>query len=418
MTIPLEYAGGAAIILDPDDNRRGPFSFTPDLPYHTAYQTDFFTQESDAVTRSRLCGSCHNVDNPVLEWDEGQNQYWPNTMNAPAQSFDGITLFPVERTFDEWKYSQYARGGVYAPQFAGEKSDGVVEACQDCHLPHTTGYAADTAFNPALRDCTSSGCLPEHDMVGGNTWVPQLLQESAWRFNAISDISYLDSTILRAEQMLRMAATLTVTLVPSGTEKIALVRVTNQAGHKLPTGYPEGRQMWLNLQAFDSGHNVVYESGMYDFNAGQLVRDSDIKIYEVKQGITPELSAIINQPDGESFHFVLNNTVIKDNRIPPLGYQQTEYDRPGLRPVGTVYVDGQNWDETVYVVPNGTERVLVTLYYQTSSQEYIEFLSSNGGIDGKILGELWADSKSPPVVMKKAFAPGYILYLPLKLRYQ
>jgi uncharacterized repeat protein (TIGR01451 family) len=416
MSVPSAYTGGAAIIVDPDDNRRGPFSFVPPLSYHTAYQSDFLNQNSDAVTRSRLCGSCHNVDNPVLQWDETREQYWPNEMDTPAQTFDSTTLFPVERTYDEWLFSQFAKQGVYAPQFAGMKGDGMVSACQDCHMPRLSGYGADIAFDPVLRDCGIDGCLPEHSMIGGNTWVPQILQESTWRLSAGADSIYLEQTKSRAEMMLRKAATLTVTLTTSGTNKIATVRVKNQTGHKLPTGYPEGRQMWLHIKAFNVSNQVVYESGAYDLQTGQLDRDADIKVYEIKQGITPELAAILDQPAGESFHFVLNNTVVKDNRIPPRGVLQTEYDKPGLKPVQAVYLDGQYWDDTEYILPASTVRVLVTLYYQTASREYVDFLTSLGGIDGLVMGELWESSKSPPVVMAKAWVPGYALYLPLTLR--
>ena len=75
-------------------------------------------------------------------------------------------------------------------------------------------------------------------------------------------------------------------------------------------------QIWIHLQAFDEDNKLVYESGAYDFQTGVLDR-SDTKVYEVKQGITPELAAILPQNAGESFHFVLNNTTLKDNRIPP-----------------------------------------------------------------------------------------------------
>jgi hypothetical protein len=212
--------------------------------------------------------------------------------------------------------------------------------------------------------------------------------------------------------MLRQAATMTVTLTTSGTQKLATVRVTNETGHKLPTGYPEGRQMWINLKAYDEDGNLIDESGAYDFNTGQLDR-ADAKVYEAKQGITHELADLLGEPAGDSFHFVLNNEVVKDNRIPPRGYTQDAFDEPGLRPVGATYEDGQHWDETRYLLPEGTERVLATLYYQTASKEYVEFLKERGGVDGEALYELWKTSKSPPQVMARAWWPNHPVYLPL-----
>ncbi len=414
--VPLDFVGSSAMIVDPQDRRRGPFSFGLALPYHSAYQTDFLRQTGDAITRARMCGTCHNVHNPVLSWDETRQQFWPNAMGEAAPSFSSEALFPIETTFDEWLYSEFARGGVYLPQFAGAKADGIVKTCQDCHMPRATGYAADAAFNPILRDCQTAGCLPTHIFAGANDWVPRLLQDTRWRLNASQDKAYLDLTALYAESMLRKAATLTMTVTTSDTQKIATVRVTNHSGHKLPTGYPEGRQLWLNVQAFAANGDLVYASGHYDFATGELNRDADIKVYEVLQGISPELAQVLQFPSGASFHFVLNNTVIKDNRIPPVGYSISLYDRPGLRPVGAFYADGQNWDETIYTLPPETARILVILYYQTASKEYIDFLRQHGGVDGWFLGEMWETSKSPPQIVAVAFWPSFEVFLPLLAR--
>ena len=411
--VPNGWVGSGAIILDPQDRRRGPFAFATPLPYHSTYQTDLLAQSGDAVTHSRICGSCHNVSNPVLSWDAGRGQFWPNSMNARAPSFSAGQLFPVETTFDEWLYSDYARLGVYAPQFAGSKPGGIVRSCQDCHMPRSVGYAADTAFNPVLRDCLSSGCLPEHTLTGANTWVPKLLQNPFWRLSTPGDGGRLNNTIVQAQSMLQKAATLTVTIETTGSDLTALVRVTNQTGHKLPTGYAEGRQMWLHLRAFDAQGQLVYESGRLNPLSGLLERDTDARVYEIKQGLTPELAAVLGLPPGESFHFVLNNTVIKDNRIPPRGYTPAMYNQPGLRPVGASYGSGQYWDEVRYNLPPGTASVMVFLYYQTAAGEYVDFLRRTGGLDGQTLGQMWENSKSPPVLMAAAYWPSYPLYLTL-----
>jgi len=255
-------------------------------------------------------------------------------------------------------------------------------------------------------------------MAGGNSWTPELLQDARWRLESTSEGTYLDSTAQQARDMLDKAATVTVALTTSGTDKVAVVQVTNQTGHKLPTGYPEGRRMWLHVQVFDAGDNLVYESGVYNPTTGVLTEDPDIKIYEVKQGLTPELAALLEKDEGASFHFVLNNTIVKDNRIPPRGYTAAAFDQPGLRPVGATFLDGQHWDDTTYTLPPAAERVLVTLYYQTASKEYVDFLRANGGVDGATLGTLWEDSKSPPVVVARAWVPDHPVYMPMVFRLQ
>ena len=414
--VPQDYLGSSALIVDPLDNRRGPFAFDPALPYHTAYQTDLMNQTGDAATRARVCGTCHNLDNPALSWDGARGQYWPNETDAAAPDFQMGDLFPIERTYDEWLNSAYAQGGIVAAQFAGDRPGGIVETCQDCHLTGVTGVAADSAFDPVTRDCATTGCLPVHYFSGGNTWMPRLLQNSEWRLSPSSESRYLDATAASARSMLSKAASLTVTLTTSGTQQVAIVRVTNETGHKLPTGYPEGRQMWLQLTAYDVDDAAIYESGVYTGDQGRLVRDADIKVYEVRQGLTPELASFLGVPGGEGFHFVLSNTVLKDNRIPPRGYTQAAFDAPGLRPVGATYVDGQHWDETVYEVPAATDRVVAILWYQVASREYIDFLEARGGIDGLALCQLWDGLQSLPEIMAAAWTSGQMYYLPVVMR--
>ena len=280
-------------------------------------------------------------------------------------------------------------------------------------MPRTIGVAAN---NGVLRDCATTSCLPAHTLVGGNTWAPRLLQDTRWRLNAAEDATVLEQSMLAAADMLRKAATLTVTLDLSGTQPTATVRIINTSGHKLPTGYAEGRRMWLTVRAFDAAGSQVYVSGAYAAATGILAEDPDLKVYEVKQGLTPELATGLGKTPGESFHFVLNNSVVKDNRIPPRGYTVAAFDEVGLLPVGAVYTDGQFWDETVYPLPADAVAMTAVLYYQTASREYVEFLRANGGADGAMLGELWDDDKSPPVVMAVAMAPVRAGYLPMVAR--
>jgi hypothetical protein len=218
--------------------------------------------------------------------------------------------------------------------------------------------------------------------------------------------------------MLKKSATVSVSLAQGGGSKQAIVRIVNESGHKLPTGYAEGRRMWLSVQAFDANNRVVYASGVYDPSTGVLAKDPAIKVYEIKQGLTPELATFLGKDPGESFHFVLNNTTIKDNRIPPRGYTVAAFNRPGMAPVGATYADGQFWDDTVYNLPDNAVRVVASFYYQTASKEYIDFLRTRGGPDGAMLGTLWDTLKSPPELVAQVetvlgAGDNYMLYFPV-----
>lgn len=405
-TLPADHVGSAMLIIDPEDNRRGPFALSPAPPHPKAtWRTDFFGQNRDPVTEARVCGSCHNLDNPTLSWDPVVGRYAPNAENMAAPSFAKGELFPIERTYDEWLKSDYATAqGVHAPQFAGSKPDGIVRTCQDCHMPRTTGMAAIGDVN---RDCVTTGCLPEHSFAGANTWAPRLLQDARWRLKATGDAVHLNAAMVSARAMLQRAATMTLDFDPTAATKQVTVRVTNETGHKLPTGYPEGRRIWLNVRAYNADGLLVFESGAYDAQTGVLADDPYLKVYEAKLAI--DSGAAVT----ETFHFVLNNHVLKDNRIPPRGYTVAAFDQPGLRPIAAAYADGQYWDVTTYPLPADAVAVAVVLYYQTASKEYVDFLRERGGADGVVLGQMWDDLKSPPEVMDVAMTPVQFSYLPV-----
>ena len=180
------------------------------------------------------------------------------------------------------------------------------------------------------------------------------------------------------------------------------VTVTNNTGHKLPTGYPEGRRMWLNIKFYDESMTLIAESAAYDPNTGELGHDAEAKIYETKPGLDETIAPLVGVEPGASFHFVLNNKIFKDNRIPPRGFTNAAFADFGGAPVGHSYADGQYWDDTQYSVPAGATSAEVTLYYQTTSKEYVEFLRDENTTNtkGQELYDLWtSNAMSPPEMM-------------------
>jgi hypothetical protein len=196
----------------------------------------------------------------------------------------------------------------------------------------------------------------------------------------------ITASIDRATQMLRDASDMDVTQLGNQLN----VRVTNMSGHKLPTGYPEGRRMWLNVKFLDVNDALVAERGAYDFGTGTLAT-AGTRVYEARFGLTPDVASDVGLPAGESFHFILNNVVLHDNRIPPIGFTNAGFESVQAQPVGHAYADGQHWDDTVYGIPREATKAVVTLYYQAASKEYAEFLLGENGTDnrGQIAYDMW-----------------------------
>ena len=59
------------------------------------------------------------------------------------------------------------------------------------------------------------------------------------------------------------------------------------------------------------------------------------------------------------FHLVLNNVIMKDNRIPPAGFTNAEFEAIKAAPVGETFQDGQHWHDTLYHIPVGASEAVV-----------------------------------------------------------
>lgn len=362
--------------------RRGPYAYESgsELKAPHGWQYSAFHDRGD------ICGTCHDVTTPIT--NEGPLK----TLILPDGSDSGVPM-PVERTFTEWRNSDFAdvifrdRLGDdfdFSPQLARSAN------CQDCHMA--------SSEDPIARACTNTsegsrtGNLPVHEFVGANTWVPAIIRDeyATQVGGGVEDrVADIDRTILRARDMLTQRSALIETAaVEDGPDALtATVKVTNLAGHKLPTGYAEGRRMWLHVVARDASDNVVWENGAWDPDTGALAQDAQTKIYETLQGIwndTTQSCEIEDELGRKQFHFVLNNCIAKDNRIPPLGF--TGADNLEIRPVGHEYPPVSpgaaalvNYDVTTYSIPVppgtvGPVSVTATLKFQIASDDYVTFL--------------------------------------------
>ena len=365
--------------------RRGPYDYAEgDLsPPHEWDYSEYHTQ-------SAICGVCHNVTSP--DTSDG-----PLKTLKLADGTDTGLPFPIERTFDEWQQSQYAQ----APE----------QTCQACHMPVSEDPTATACTLPGYPNRT--GDLPVHQFAGGNSWIPGIIKGQYAQGiydNGGSDRSAsYDQTIAWARQQLTRAAAVETTIPsytpPAGGADGAMtvdVKVTNLSGHKLPSGYSEGRRMWLNLQVHDANGALVFESAAYDAATAVLTRDAQARVYEVFQGIFNHNGSggcdVVDGSGNPMFHFVASDCVGKDTRIPPLGFRPATADDPNgyaLRPVPVGYYPETtpgsgtlvNYDVASYTVPVpgsavGPLTATARLYYQTSSKEYIEFLRDQAVANG------------------------------------
>jgi hypothetical protein len=392
--------GNAQYVVDPRDVRRGPFSDVP-INFHgfSLWNERVWLITSPFHSKSEFCGTCHDVSNPVFS-KNAAGQYQLNPVNAPHPTQLPSDMFPEQRTYSEWKNSTFATTGVtFADGRFGGNLTGPMRSCQDCHMPDQVGGGC--VFWDSGDPWFTRQNMPQHSFAGSNTWVIDAIA-----FQAGMDAESIGLTPERVQaskarniQMLRDASDMELTQVGGQLR----VRVINQSGHKLPSGYPEGRRMWVNVRFLDAAGGTVAERGAY--NPATATLTADTKVYEAKHGIDASVAAATGLPAGVNFHLALANTKFKDNRIPPRGFTNAAFAADGCPPVNYSYADGQHWDDTLFAVPAGAVQAVATLYYQTTSREYIEFLRDANKTDstGQTAYDLWAMfGKSAPVDMDSA----------------
>ena len=475
------YYGSGMGVLSVNNAKIGPYA-DPASPH--GFQQSAFHRSED------FCGTCHDVSNPAVG-DLAHNHgamtplspgSFSGVPGAPVDGKAAFNNFPyqygiVERTYSEHKaslapqtlVSDYLnlptelQAGAFEDAYLaataaspdGNYLDGTPRTftCQSCHMPPKEGKGCNKNNAPVRAD------LPLHDQTGGNYWMGDVLQYMDAQGELVlggglssGEIAALDAGKARAEHNLTRSASLSV----QGDE----LKVVNLTGHKLISGYPEGRRMWLNVKWRDAGGALLREDGAYGPLSVTLggapaqvetlldLHDPHARVYEAHYGMTSEwaqqlltlgypsdlalsydrvseavvrtLGELAAQPPGtsfETFRFVLNNTVVKDNRIPPYGLDHDQAVARNVLPVpadqyGNPGAGGayEHYDEVELDPPIGAATAEIALLYQSTSWEYVQFLylANDGtsaflGQTGDDLLDAWLNTEmASPRVMATA----------------
>lgn len=261
------------------------FSATKRGPFDNAVSPAHATKTDGLYQRSEFCGMCHNVTHPL----SGR---------------------PIERTYEEWKESPYNTG-----------DPATSTQCQDCHMRQTPGNPGTGAVEKRDNPGKAAAMGPErphiwtHYFVGGNALYPD-------RPNA-------DRRRAMVEDRLRHAAKLEILPedAPKGAGDLATfrVRVHNVgAGHKLPTGLSEVREIWLDVTVTDAAGKVLLRSGEIGEGGGI---DPTSAIFKTFLGIgktNVKLSCCFFAI-GERNKILSAERITRDRRILPKGYDEEKY---------------------------------------------------------------------------------------------
>jgi hypothetical protein len=406
-------AGGGQYFVSDDGAKRGGWADVDgnhSILYSRFHKSKYF------------CGACHDVSNPALANLELAGL--PDQSGGEhliSEQYPAYRYFHIERTFSEFMLSAYAQtpGAATNPEYEA-LSGGIDWAgkCQDCHMPEVTGYASNKPDSPLRPDDSTehpNDGMPIHDFSGGNPWTLEILAslDSSGPIYDPCNVAILDKgpAVLtldldaglspkdygaaikagsdRAKNSLQIAATLKD--LAYGSYEGLSFKVQNNTGHKLISGFPEGRRMFLNIKAYSDEGSLIGEVNPYDYTVGTLKgleHSASSPALDPNESYMDELvyevhfeSALTGE--AETFHAALATGRAKDNRIPPKGFDianaaerlcEPTYHGHSESNYFTAEEYAGGYDQVSVPVPFDANHVSATLYYQGTSREYIEFL--------------------------------------------
>jgi hypothetical protein len=308
-----EGIGNAPYVLEPGDVKWGRNMSGADSPSHEIEGHEFYDE-------SAYCGMCHNIYHPV------------NNLTLAA-------------TYTEWEEGPYAERGVN---------------CQDCHM--TPGIVS---FERNPGKAASSGPEREHVythyFAGGNAFVTEVMGEGRHEKKAIEYLQSAASLEVKAPESAEPEENVEVE-----------VKITNTgAGHKIPTGVTEEREMWLELIVEDANGREIYHSGSLD----EKGRIDQATVYHTVFADS-EGNPTVKVWEAES--------VLSDNRIAP---KESAVEKHSF----SMPEDASN--------PLRTKAVL---HYRSASQEHIDELFGNGTYNVPVI-----DMATYPEEEEKTSVPGF-----------
>lgn len=293
------------------------------------------------ITSAELCGSCH-------------------TVIVPGPSGDIVE----QATYLEWRSSSFA----------------ATTPCQSCHVPTVDdlGRAIVTPVASFPDDLLPRPRVGRHTFVGANAYMLSLLADNADWVGAGVSADELRASAAASEAHLATAAKLAITRTAADA---FAVRVDNQTGHKLPTGYPS-RRMWLRVEVRVGGA-TVFASGLVD-DRGAIVdaAGAPIEVQPHRDEIGSDREVQIWEAElvdvrGEPTHRAMDaSRYRKDDRILPAGFAPAPVDVARTEAIGVIndstFVPGS--DAVTFRVPAlapGAE-IAVELLYQSVTPRVLD----------------------------------------------
>lgn len=313
------------------------------------------------ASKSESCAGCHSLI----------------TNTADLEGNSTGTTFIEQATYHEWLNSSYNSQDFNAIE------------CQGCHMPKTEEpiiVASGYDWLPGREP------FAQHWLVGGNSFMLELMKNRIDELGITANEQHFQTVIDRTLDNLQNH-TADIEIIPGimdGDTARYTVRLTNKAGHKMPSGYP-ARRAFVEFIMTDEDGNEVFHSGKIntDFEVqGQnttwephydVITDdvNEVQIYEMVMGdVIGNVTTVLER----------GHHMIKDNRLVPTGFSTTHAVYDTTMVVGAAATDpnfnvlngleGSGTDDIHYHVPlegvSGNVTVTARFWYQSLPPKWNE----------------------------------------------
>ena len=229
---------GTSKVLVHDTNGLIQGGYETNLSPHGAEENTLFKSAS-------FCGSCHDVRSPK-----------PDVLT-------GEPFLRVEETFTEWQNSDWASGN-------GQNPIGEPVSCQGCHM---SNYPQGLPNERPTTAITNMVGIPQREHANHNFTAVSIALHDDPNVPQVDSFDVDNDGVIqtqeeRRESMLKAACTLiigntTTKKLQNDMESIRIhLDITNVgAGHDVPSGFSQEREMWVELTLRDEAGTVLYRSG-------------------------------------------------------------------------------------------------------------------------------------------------------------
>lgn len=376
-----------------DTTRRifGPYQNPPVGPMQL--YTGFTPTYSEHMHRSQVCASCHTLITEVADLNGAHT---------------GET-FVEQATYHEWLNSSFNNA----------------QPCQSCHMPQIKGpvVIANGYINLPPRSPFN-----KHYFQGANLTMLELIKQNRERLQVSVSTASFDSTIAVTKMLLESAVQLDVQSLGYTTDMDSLivkVTVRNKSGHKFPSGYPSRRAFISLLMTDEASGDTLFHSGRiqpdqevfgndlpYEPHHQWITADNQVQIYEMVMGdVNSNVTTVLERA----------NTHLKDNRIPPTGFQTTHYTYDTVKIVGEAADDvdfnrsgslqGTGSDIIYYRLPvnglsGGSVQVKAAVHYQTMPPRYFTEMFSFHSPEIDTFRSMYDQADRSPVLISQKTLSG------------